>query len=121
MPNFNKASGVYFKSCDKSSISYAEQRIIDCLNKNNIPFYREVIFKGFFSPAGGQFRFDFYFPRISTIIEYDGEQYHKDKQAKDRDKIKTAFCLSKEITLYRLNKTHWKNLEAEVLKCLKQL
>ena len=96
--------------------SKAEDLIIYFLHKYNVPYHREVSFKGFTSPAGGHYRYDFYLPQCNLIIEYDGKLYHKNKK---NDNIKNIFCRNNGINIIRFNSKHYYHLEQELLKVFK--
>lgn len=102
----------YFSSTD-IPVSPAEQIIIYILDKHNIPYIREVSFKGFTSPKGGYYRYDFYFPKKNLIIEYDGKNYHRNGK---NDNIKNIFCRNNGINIIRFNSKHYYHLEKELLK-----
>ena len=91
--------------------SFAEQRIINILEKNNIEYLREVSFKNFGNNDKHSFRFDFFIPQLGLIIEYDGEQH---LQYRTNDTIKDHFLISKDIFILRLNKKNWNTLEAVI-------
>lgn len=97
--------------------SKAEDLIIYYLNKYNIPFNREVSFKGFISPKGGYYRYDFYLPQYNLIIEYDGKMYHDNKV---NDIIKNTFCRKNNINIVRFNSKHYYHLNTEIQKLIKQ-
>lgn len=106
----------YFSNADVP-ISPAEQIIIYTLHKHNIPYLREVSFKGFKSPKGGHYRYDFFFPHKNLIIEYDGKKYHKSNNV--NDSIKNVFCHKHRIRIVRFNAKHYYHLEKELLRLLK--
>lgn len=93
--------------------SFAEQRIIDVLELNNIKFKREVCFRGFSK------RFDFYFPEFQLIIEYDGST-HDNPEAQEIDKYKDLFCKINGLRMQRYNKKHWNDLESRIIKLIKK-
>lgn len=104
--------------------SKGEQKIIDILKNEGIPFYREFSPKGLVSPKGRPLRFDFLLKGSysDVIIEFDGEQhfkrvtkFHKTlsdfKYEQERDLRKNQWCLMNGHTLYRIpytdiNKIH---------------
>lgn len=97
--------------------SKAEDLIIYFLNKNNIKYEREVSFKGFTSPKGGYYRYDFFFPQSNLILEYDGKLYHRNKT---NDNIKNIFCRNNGIKIVRFNSKHYYHLDIELQKLIKQ-
>ena len=83
-------------------------------------FYREVSFRGMkYNNTGCHARYDFFLPDFNTCIEYDGEDWHSDKKAIQRDKLKTNFCVINKIKLVRFNITNYRlGLESEVKKLM---
>ena len=59
------------KRCSVCSKSIGEIAVIEFLQENNIDYENEIKFKG------SNFRFDFYFKNINTVIEIDGEGHKK--------------------------------------------
>lgn len=87
-----------------------EEKIFKILKQNKISFEQE---KSFYDLHKGLFRFDFYLPKEKVIIEYDGEQhfhfikyFHKNREdflrGQENDRRKNAYCLAKQIPLYRV-------------------
>lgn len=93
--------------------SVAETLIHYFLRKNNIPFEQEVSFKGFVTPNGGHYRYDFYLPKKNLLIEYDGKGFHNNNM---NDIAKTMYAKANNIRLVRLNADHYYKLEKEILK-----
>ena len=56
--------------------------------------------------SGYPCRFDFYIPKLNTIIEVDGEQHTNEawgsQSIRDNDKIKDNYAISKGIHMYRI-------------------
>lgn len=100
----------YFSTFNKPSI--AEAKIMSNLNSLGISYTREVSFKDFKTSNGGYYRFDFFIPSKNIIIEYDGKEWHKDKES---DTIKNEFCKTNNIKLIRLTSKHYYKLK-ETLK-----
>ena len=93
-----------------NKISKGEFQIIKILQKEGILFEREKRIKDFYK---GNYRFDFYIPKLNIYIEFDGEQHFKftskfhqkfsDFQiAKERDRRKNSYALANNIPLYRI-------------------
>ena len=91
-------------------MSSYEEKIIQILKKNKVPFVRE---KTFADLKLGSFRYDFYLPREKVLIECDGIQhfhqikhFHKTRQdflkAQERDRRKNNYALAHGIPLYRI-------------------
>lgn len=102
----------WFTNPDVQS-SVAETLLHYFLSKNNIPFEQEVSFKGFKTPNGGHYRYDFYLPKKNLLIEYDGKGFHN---SNPNDTAKNMFAKAKGIRLVRFNSHHYYNLEKELLK-----
>ncbi len=112
IPLSSKGKKKYF-SWSKITPSEAERIIIKILRKNKIKFEREVSFYDFKNENGNFYRFDFFFPSLNMIIEYDGAEFHLENNI--IDKLKNQYCKDKKIKLIRLNKQHYYIME-EVLK-----
>ena len=91
-------------------MSSYEEKIIQILKKNKVPFVRE---KTFADLKLGSFRYDFYLPDRNIAIEYDGPQhfqqveyFQKTRQdflkAQERDRRKNNYALAHGIPLYRI-------------------
>lgn len=100
-------------------MSSYEEKIIQILKKNKVPFVRE---KTFADLKLGSFRYDFYLPREKILIECDGIQhfqqvkhFHKTRQdflkAQERDRRKNNYALAHQISLYRIPYWEIDNLE----------
>lgn len=95
-----------------------EEKIIKILLKGRISFVRE---KTFSDLKHGLFRFDFYIPSKKIIIEMDG-QYHwlpihgraALLKQQEHDRIKNSWCLTHDMTLYRI--PYWKLNEIETFQ-----
>ena len=91
-------------------MSSYEEKIIQILKKNKVPFVREKTFQDL---KKGLYRFDFFLPRENCLREVDGEQhygfhkrFHKTRQdflkAQERDRRKNNYALAHGIPLYRI-------------------
>ena len=49
---------------------------------------------------------DIYIPSKQAAVEYDGIYWHSGERRKENDLEKTALCLARGITLYRIRETH---------------
>lgn len=87
-------------------MSRGEEKITAILNKNNIVFEKQKIFKD--CKYKNFLRFDFYLPEINTVIEYNGIQHYEQvpyfddnqdtlKTRQVRDEIKKNYCLTNHI------------------------
>lgn len=123
--NYTKSTTNLLNTGKKSSCgclkSKGEQKIIELLQQNNIPFECQKIFKNcVFPDTGRPAIFDFYVDN-KYLIEYDGEQHFiahergwscSDKLIKtqERDKYKTKWCQESGIPLIRIPYTHFDKL-----------
>lgn len=103
-------------SCGCSSKSKGENKIMQILQDNNIPFVREYTFETCrFEESGRLARFDFYVNN-KYLIEYDGIQHFKADigwnsaenlaQTQKRDIYKNQWCKDNAIPLIRIPYTH---------------
>ena len=117
------------KRCSICSKSIGEIAVIEYLQENNINYENEVTFEG------SNYRFDFYFKEINTVVEVDGEghikgygDFKEDKrnrgirtpeEIKKKEKEKDDFIKSKGIKMVRLP---YKNkINEELIDPLKKL
>lgn len=101
---------IKFKYDNEAKASAAEGVIRRFLNESGVRYYREVSFPTCFNTETNYLlRFDFYIPKINTLIEYDGIDYHKEQGVKKRDAIKTKWAKEHGIRLIRLQ--GMKNIE----------
>lgn len=117
------------KGCQSCQESHGERKIKIFLNKNNINFITQHKFINCINPfTNKKLPFDFYLPDYNICIEYDGEQHFKLtnhsktfndlKNIKSRDKIKTNFCLTNNIKLFRISYINLKKIENILTKIL---
>ena len=89
-------------------MSSLERVVFRILVQASIPFQQEKIFQDCYN---GHYRFDFYIPSKSTIIEVNGAQhyeyvkaFYKKKsdftKAQERDRRKISYCLAHKIKIY---------------------
>jgi very-short-patch-repair endonuclease len=100
--------------------SRGEILIKNILNKYNIDFTKEKKFDNL-----SRFRFDFWIPKLNTVIEFDGKHHFKSipffggkktfKKIKKNDLIKNTYCLKNNINLLRISYSDLKNIE-EIIK-----
>lgn len=109
----------------EATISKGEEKILQLLINNNIPFEREKTFESCRFPQSGQLaKFDFFIDE-KYLIEYDGEQHfkisnssawhYKAEDIKQRDQFKDQWCKDNGISLIRIPYTHYKDLCIEDL------
>lgn len=89
-------------------ISQNENYIASILKANNISFHRQHTFEDCLSSKGKVLKFDFYVNN-QYIIEFDGKQHQDDiawmestDDLKQRDIIKTQYCLQHNIPIIRI-------------------
>jgi very-short-patch-repair endonuclease len=106
--------------CPRCMSSKGEIAILSYLKCNDIKFIHQKQFDNCKNKI--KLRFDFYLPEQNTVIEFDGTQHYyptsfssdKSKETmdknlqynKERDKIKTQYCLDNNIRLIRI--PYWK-------------
>lgn len=106
----NHMSGV---GCPMCKLSKGEVSISDVLDDIGVLYKTEMTFDDCINPlTGSELYFDFYLPDHNMCIEYDGEQHYMSNDffggvsqlalAKNRDLIKTRYCIDNGIFLYRL-------------------
>lgn len=112
------------RRCPKCKLSKGEKRIESWLIANNINYNYEHPLpncKNVFSLP-----FDFYLPDYNLAIEYDGILHFEDKfnnpkefkKIKNRDRIKTKYCKTNNISLLRIPYWEFKNIEKMLSKTL---
>lgn len=67
----------------------------------------------------GKMELDIYIPSLKFAIEYDGQQWHKDKYQHDLDKIK--FCKTNGVKLYKIREPKCPILPSKSVYQLKTL
>lgn len=96
--------------------SKGEQKIINILTQNNIPFNREISFNDLRGLKNSLLRFDFCIYRNNNtyiLLDYDGVQhfqftpyFHKDiftfRKAQEWDRRKNSYCLVRNIPFLRI-------------------
>lgn len=113
-----------------SYVSMGEQKIIEYLEANNIPFVHDKPYLDLRYPdTGGTPRFDFRITQNSDcdyIIEFDGEQHFRQIPRYDdriafetrvkRDNFKNEWCAANNIPIIRIPYTRLNKLEINDLK-----
>lgn len=102
--------------CNKSR---GEKAIYYALERKGIPFNIHYSFED--CKDVNVLPFDFYIPKLNTIIEYDGEQHFHPvdyfggietfNKVQKHDKIKTDYCEQNGIRLIRIPYTEFNNIE----------
>lgn len=112
--------------CPKCSESKGELEIMSFLNENNITYeFQKKFIDCLNKKTNKHLKFDFYLPKYSICIEYDGIQHSmpvkffggikKFKELQKRDEIKNDFCIKNNIKLIRIK---YDELVSERLKIL---
>ena len=114
------------KDCPRCSktMSKGESAIMNYLDKNNIFYkYQEKM-------GNTQQTFDFYFPQLNAVIEYNGQQHYfpvetfggeeRFKQQIQYDKNKEEYCKNNNIVLEVIPYTEFNNLNAILNKFFKK-
>lgn len=118
----NLQTGVYFYSsvynvayglCTGTKKSIGEEKIEQSLNDLGISYMREKTFPDLRSPKGACLRYDFWIPKLKTIIEYDGQQHYVPVEIwggiehlqylQQCDKIKDDYAREKGYKIIRVN------------------
>lgn len=118
------SSHIYNNSgCPICNNSKGEWKIRVFLEKNNIEYTSQKTFEN--CKLKRKLRFDFYLPKYNICLEYDGEQHYKnvkkwggEKQLnliKERDSIKTNYCIEKHMKLIRIQYKEF-NIIENILK-----
>lgn len=98
------AINIKYKAIPGIVPSFAEKLIIEELKARHVPYKREVEFELCINPnTGANLRYDFFLPKQNILIEYDGKEYHREKDIRRRDMIKTKFAADNRIKLVRLS------------------
>ena len=102
-------------------ISKNENYIATILKANNISFNRQYTFDDCLSPKGNVLKFDFYVNN-QYIVEFDGKQHQDDiawmestDNLKQRDMIKTQYCLQHNIPIIRIPNVKLDNITIQDL------
>lgn len=104
-------------------ISEGEEKIKEFLDANNIEYIREKRFSD--CKYKKTLPFDFYLPKNTYCIEFDGIQHYKITHGNDeehlklvqkRDSIKTKYCKDNNIKLIRIPYWDFKNIDTILTK-----
>ncbi len=82
--------------------SFGELKVMKHLDLFDVEYLREVSFAGLVTDKGREFRFDFFIPSLSLIIEYDGKAYHSSSSRIAADNIKNKFARKHGIRVIRI-------------------
>lgn len=116
----NPSNFLNSRGCPKcfKMISKGEQKIINYLEKIQIPYEHQ---KYFHKSEIGTKSYDFYLPEQNLLIEYQGEQHFKPhnfwggekkfQEQLEHDKIKRQFAQKQEIKLLEIPYTEYNNIE----------
>lgn len=96
--------------CPRCKMSHGEREISNWLDNHCIIFESQKTFDGCKNTK--LLPFDFYLPQYNACIEYDGEQHYQSinyfggreklEKTRQRDALKTSYCLTNNITLLRI-------------------
>ena len=110
-----KVVDAQIKNGDVVRMSQGEKQIRDFLDKHNIQYKQEFVFKEL-----DKKRFDFYLPKNKTVIEFDGKQHFEAveyfggtenfRKQQERDKQKDEFCTRNNIKVLRIPYTEQNNI-----------
>ena len=113
--------------CPSCQISKGEEKIKSFLDRNEITYKKEHIFKEcrYILPL----KFDFYLPNYNMCIEYDGEQHFNKWHSNDSDKnlsirisrdmIKNDYCKNNNINILRIKYTQFNKIDTILTEKLK--
>lgn len=100
----NSGEIIKCKTCEPNVRSWGEEKIANLLRENNIFFVPQKRFLNF-----NKYSFDFFLPKYSTIIEFDGQQHFNGKgnwndyeKTRNNDLLKNKFCFDNGISLIRI-------------------
>ena len=121
------------KWCPICKESHGERKIRSFLEKYNISFIRQHIFKDCHgnSKKKKALPFDFYIPEHNICIEYDGEQHFKPiksfggfsgfEKCQFHDKIKTEYCKANNIQLTRISFHNFNQIDQILLEIVETI
>lgn len=98
-----KSKGWYFINADKNRRSYPEKFFINVFKINKL--YEKFKIEEKFSY--GKYFIDFLFVEIKLIVEVDGQQHYRTKEAIEHDRIRDEYFLGEGFRIYRIN---WKSV-----------
>ena len=119
------------QTCGICHTSLGEDKIESILKKKNIQYKTQYSFPD--CKRKRPLRFDFYLPLYNICIEYDGRQHfgiqntwyegHENEyyEQKERDTIKTQYCIDHGISLYRISYLEYDNIDNRMEEILKEL
>lgn len=97
-------------------MSKLETTIAILLKENNIQYIREKTYEDL---HGGKFRYDFYLPKLNTIIEINGQQHYYEVwggragllKQQENDRRKISYALANKITMFTIPYWEIQNLK----------
>lgn len=128
----NVANDSRSMKCRNCTSSKGEQKIKEWLVKNNINFESQKKFDGLTGLGNGNLSYDFYLPKQSLLIEYQGEQhehfvkgFHINKNGfkkqKEHDRRKKEYALEHNIDLLEIWYYDFENIDNILDKVLKHV
>lgn len=97
-------------------MSKLETTVAILLKENNIQYIREKTYEDL---RGGKFRYDFYLPKLNTIIEVNGQQHYYEVwggrtgllKQQENDRRKISYALANKITMFTIPYWEIQNLK----------
>lgn len=88
-------------------MSKLETTVAILLKENNIQYIREKTYEDL---RGGKFRYDFYLPKLNTIVEVNGQQHYYEVwggragllKQQENDRRKISYALANKITMFTI-------------------
>lgn len=112
------------RGCPNCQCSKGEGRIKELLTENQVIFEQQACFPDLRDKR--VLPFDFYFPELNILIEYDGKQHFEEIKKfggekghlllKKHDKMKNEYCKRKGMGLLRIPYWDFKNIEEILVK-----
>ena len=97
-------------------MSKLETAVAILLKENNIQYIREKTYEDL---RGGKFRYDFYLPKLNTIIEVNGQQHYYEVwggrtgllKQQENDRRKISYALANKIIMFTIPYWEIQNLK----------
>lgn len=127
----NNLKSGHTTSCGVCHTSLGEDKIENLLSEHGVNYVTQYSFED--CKRIKPLRFDFFLLDYNTCIEYDGRQHfgingtwyegHEDEYygQKERDEIKTKYCETNGIPLYRISYLEYDNIDTRLEEILKEI
>lgn len=102
-------------------ISIGEERTKGYLEQFGVSYEREKKFDWLINRKGNNLRFDFWLPKYSAAIEFDGKYHYTNYRQKVNDKQKNAVCKKQKVPLLRIPYFHSDKMESIISDFIKSL